>query len=67
MPDTMKMKNHYVFDKIIGQICNHLKFKYVFLDGKYRLDDNSPMVGQAVKVKWFVVSYSLGAFWYYCI
>ena len=62
LPDTMRMKNHYVFDKIISQVCNHLKFKYAFLDGKYGLDDNGPMAGEPVEVDWFVVSNSLGAF-----
>ena len=61
LPDTMRMKNHYVFDKIISQVCNHLKFKYVFLDGKYGLDNNGPMVGHAIEVNWFVASNSLGA------
>jgi len=56
------LKKHYVFDKIIGQIYNHLKFKYVFLDGKYRLDDNSPIVSQAAEVNCFAASYSLGVF-----
>lgn len=62
LPDTMRMKNHYVFDKIISQVCNHLKFKYAFLDGKYGLDNNGPMVGQPIEVYWFVASDSLGAF-----
>jgi len=62
LPDTMRMKNHYVFDKIISQVCNHLKFKYAFLDGKYGLNTNGPMVGEPVEVNWFVASNSLGAF-----
>lgn len=62
LPDTMRMKNHYVFNKIIGQICNLLKFRYAFLDGKYGLDNNGPMVGMSVEVNWFVASNSLGAF-----
>jgi len=62
LPDTMRMKNHYVFNKIIGQVCKVLKFKYAFLDGKCGLDDNGPMMGQAVEVNWFVASNSLGAF-----
>ena len=62
LPDTMRMKNHYVFDKIISQVCDLLKFRYAFLDGKYGLDNNGPMVGQPVEVDWFVASSSLGAF-----
>ena len=62
LPDTMRLKNHFVFNKIIGQICNHLKFKYAFLDGKYGLDKNGPMVGKPFEINWFVASNSLGAF-----
>jgi len=62
LPDTMRLKNHYVFNKIIGQICNYLKFKYAFLDGKYGLDKNGPMVGKPFEINWFVASNSLGAF-----
>ena len=62
LPDTMRLKNHYVFDEIIGQVCNKLKFKYAFLDGKYGLGDNGPMMGQPIEVNWFAASNSLGAF-----
>lgn len=62
LPDIMRMKNHYVFDRVISQVCNRLKFKYAFLDGKYGLDDNGPMAGQPVEVDWFAASNSLGAF-----
>jgi len=62
LPDTMRMKNHYVFDQIIGQICKILKFKYVFLDGKYGLNINGPIVGNPIEVDWFIASNSLGAF-----
>ena len=33
-----------------------------FLDGKYGLDNNGPMMGDPVEVNWFVASNSLGAF-----
>ena len=62
LPDTMRLKNHYVFEKIIGQICETLKFKYVFLDGKYGLNVNGPIVGNSTEVNWFIASNSLGAF-----
>ena len=62
LPDTMRMKNHYVFDKIIGQICKTLKFKYVFLDGKYGLNINGPILGDPIEINWFIASNSLGAF-----
>jgi uncharacterized protein (DUF362 family) len=62
LPDTMRLKNHYVFDEIIGQLCDKLKFRYAFLDGKYGLDQNGPMAGEPTTVNWFVASNSLGAF-----
>jgi uncharacterized protein (DUF362 family) len=62
LPDTMRLKNHYVFDEIIGQVSEKLKFRYAFLDGKYGLDNNGPMVGDPVEVNWFVASNSLGGF-----
>jgi uncharacterized protein (DUF362 family) len=62
LPDAMRLKNHYVFDEIIGQVCEKLKFRYAFLDGKYGLDHNGPMMGDPVEVDWFVASNSLGAF-----
>jgi len=60
--DTIRLKNHYVFDKIISQVCSILRFRYAFLDGKYGLDNNGPMAGKPVEVNWFVASNSLGAF-----
>jgi uncharacterized protein (DUF362 family) len=62
LPDIMRLKNHHVFDEIIGQVCQKLKFRYAFLDGLYGLDNNGPMVGDPVKVNWFAASNSLGAF-----
>jgi uncharacterized protein (DUF362 family) len=62
LPDTMRLKNHYVFNEIISQVCEKLKFRYAFLDGKYGLDNNGPMMGYPVEVNWFVASNSLGAF-----
>jgi uncharacterized protein (DUF362 family) len=62
LPDTMRLKNHYMFDYIISKISDILKFKYAFLDGKYGLNNNGPMVGDPVEVNWFAASNSLGAF-----
>ena len=62
LPDTMRLKNHYVFDEIIGQICESLKFRYAFLDGQYGLDGNGPMVGIPKRVDWFAAANNLGAF-----
>jgi uncharacterized protein (DUF362 family) len=62
LPDNMRLKNHFVFDEIISQIAEKLKFRYAFLDGKYGLDINGPMDGHPVEVNWFVASNSLGAF-----
>jgi uncharacterized protein (DUF362 family) len=62
LPDTLRLKNHYVFDDIIFQVCSKLKFRYAFLDGKYGLDINGPMAGKPVELNWFAASNSLGAF-----
>lgn len=62
LPDTMRLKNHYMFAHIISKISDILKFKYVFLDGKYGLTNNGPMVGDPIEVNWFAASNSLGAF-----
>jgi uncharacterized protein (DUF362 family) len=62
LPDSMRLKNHYVFNEIVSQICDRLKFRYAFLDGKYGLNKNGPMIGQPVELNWFVASNSLGAF-----
>jgi len=56
----MRLKNHYVFHDIIGQVCEKLKFRFAFLDGKYGLDTNGPMAGTPVEVNWFAASNSLG-------
>ncbi len=61
LPDTMRLKNHYVFNEIINQVCEKLKFRYAFLDGKFGLDDNGPMNGVPIEVNWFAASNSLGA------
>ena len=62
IPDTMRLKNHFKFDSIISKISDKLKFKYAFLDGLYGLNNNGPMVGDPIRVDWFVASNSLGAF-----
>jgi len=56
IPDTMRLKNHFKFDSIISRISDKVKFKYVFLDGRYGLDNNGPMVGDSIRVDWFVAS-----------
>lgn len=62
LPDVMRLKNHYMFPHIIPKIASLLKFRYAFLDGKFGLNNNGPMEGDAVEVNWFVASNSLGAF-----
>ena len=61
LPDTMRLKNHYVFNEIISQVCEKLKFRYAFIDGKYGLDTNGPINGKPMEVNWFAASNSLGA------
>lgn len=62
VPDTMRLRNHYMFDRIVSKLSDILKFRYAFLDGRYGLDVNGPMAGTPVEVNWFVASNSLGAF-----
>ena len=62
LPDVMRLKNHFMFDFIISRISETLKFKYAFLDGKYALNLNGPMVGEPLEVNWYAASNSLGAF-----
>lgn len=62
LPDVMRLKNHYMFPHIISNIASLLKFKYAFLDGKFGLNNNGPMEGDAVEIDWFVAANSLGAF-----
>lgn len=62
LSDAMRLKNHYIFDQIIAKISQELKFKYAFLDGKFGLNNNGPMVGDPLEVNWFAASNSLGAF-----
>ncbi|MHC9543681.1 MAG: DUF362 domain-containing protein [Vulcanimicrobiota bacterium] len=62
VPDVMRLKNHYIFDHIISRIAEILNFKYAFLDGRFGLNKNGPMAGEAIELNWFVASNSLGAF-----
>lgn len=62
LPDVMRLKNHYMFDYIISKLSDILKFRYAFLDGKYGLNSNGPMVGDPIEVNWFAASNSLGGF-----
>lgn len=52
----MRLKNHFVFDEIISQIYDVLKFRYAFLEREYGLDDNGPMAGTPVQIKWFAAT-----------
>jgi len=62
IPDTMRLKDHYILNHIVSKISDILKFRYAFLDGKYGLNGNGPMVGEPVELNWFAASNSLGAF-----
>ncbi len=62
LPDAMRLKDHHILDHIVSKISDVLKFKYTFLDGKYGLNNNGPLVGDAVETNWFAASNSLGAF-----
>lgn len=62
LPDIMRLKNHYMFNCLISKVADVLKFKYAILDGRYGLNNNGPIVGDAVETNWFAAANSLGAF-----
>ena len=62
LPDTLRLKNHYMLDHILSRLVQALKFRFAFLDGRYGLTSNGPMEGDTVEPNWFAASNSLGAF-----
>lgn len=62
LPDTLRLRNHYMFNYIVSKIAEVLKFRYAFLDGRYGLTNNGPMMGDPIEADWFAASNSLGVF-----
>lgn len=61
VPDTMRLRRHYVFDDAIVAINRALRPK-VLADGTYFLDGNGPMDGTAVKMGLIIAATDPGAF-----
>ncbi len=61
IPDTMRLRYHYIFDDAIIAINKILK-PVVISDGTYFLDINGPMKGSPVKMDLIISSNSVGAF-----
>jgi len=61
LPDTMRLRNHYELDRLISQLCEKMRFRFAFLDGRFGLDGNGPIIGTPVDLDWFAASNSLAA------
>jgi len=61
IPDTMRLRYHYIFDYAIVAINKILK-PVVISDGTYFLDINGPMQGTPVRMGLIIASNSVGAF-----
>jgi uncharacterized protein (DUF362 family) len=61
VPDTMRLRRHYVFDEAILAINRRLK-PAVLADGTYFLDDNGPMEGVPVEMGFIIGASDTGAF-----
>jgi uncharacterized protein (DUF362 family) len=61
VPDTMRLRRHYIFDDAIVAIDNALR-PVVLADGTYFLDKNGPMEGVPVRMDLIIAASSAGAF-----
>lgn len=61
IPDTMRLRRHYIFDDAIVAINRALK-PAVLADGTYFLDRNGPMEGDAVRMDLIIAASDAGAF-----
>ena len=62
IPDTMRLRYHYIFDELIIEINRLLKPQLVVADGTYFLDENGPMDGKPVKMNVVIASNDIGSF-----
>ena len=60
-PNTMRLRNHALFDRKIIAINQLVKPRLALYDGTYFLDKNGPMHGEAVKMDLIVVANDIGA------
>jgi uncharacterized protein (DUF362 family) len=57
IPDTMRLRHHVHFNKIILDLNKALNVRYSVMDGTFGLDVNGPIVeGTAVPLGWFLAS-----------
>ena len=61
VPDIMRLRRHYIFDRAIVAINQALK-PAVLADGTHFLDDNGPMEGRAVAMGVIIAADSAGSF-----
>jgi uncharacterized protein (DUF362 family) len=61
IPDTMRLRRHYLFDDAIVAINQALR-PAVLADGTYFLDRNGPMEGAPVRMDLIIAATSAGAF-----
>ena len=61
IPDTMRLRRHYVFDDAIVAINRALK-PAVLGDGGYFLDKNGPMEGDAIRMGLLIAATDAGTF-----
>jgi uncharacterized protein (DUF362 family) len=61
IPDTMRLRRHYIFDDAIVAINRALK-PAVLADGTYFLDGNGPMEGEPVRMDLIIGASDAGSF-----
>jgi uncharacterized protein (DUF362 family) len=61
IPSTMRLREHYQFDRKIIAINRLLKPRLAVLDGTYFLDGAGPMTGEAVRMDQLIVGDDIGA------
>lgn len=62
IPDTMRLRRHYLFNDAIVAINRALRTSICLGDGTYFLDNNGPMEGQPVRMNKIVAASDPGAF-----
>lgn len=62
IPDSMRLRRHYIFNDAIVAINRALRTTICLGDGTYFLDDNGPMEGKPVRMNTIIASNTPGAF-----
>jgi uncharacterized protein (DUF362 family) len=62
IPDTMRLRHHYIFDEAIIAIARALKPRICLGDGTYFLDRQGPMDGKAVGMNLIIAATDPGTF-----